>query len=98
PVQVGLGEAEAAYHGHCALAPRVAAGVLEARLSARVGVEGRLLVIAIGHALLEPRELLLERDQIGTAAQHVVAQAQVALTRRPLVVQPEPARLRAERQ
>ena len=52
-----------------------------------VGVERRLVGGAAGHRLLELGEVRLERDQLGAALEHVVAQRQVALARRALVVQ-----------
>ena len=39
------------------------------------------------HRLLEPAQLLLDRDEIGRAREGVVAQRQAALARRALVVQ-----------
>ena len=42
---------------------------------------------ALGHRLLEPAQLLLERDEVARAREHVLAQRQAALERRPLVVQ-----------
>ena len=70
-----------------ALAPGVAAGVLEPRLRLGVAAERRGLVVAAGHRLLEPRELLLGRDQVAGAGERVLAQRQSPLERRPLVVQ-----------
>ena len=54
---------------------RVAARVLEPRLRLGVAVERRLVVVALGHRLLEPPELVLERDEVARAGEHVLAQA-----------------------
>ena len=86
-VEVGDLEAEAADHAERALAPVVAAGVLEPGLGAPVLVVGLLVAGAVGHLLLELGQPLLDRDQVGAAGQHVVAQGQVAVARRALVVQ-----------
>ena len=72
-------EAEPAHDGGCALAPVVAAGVLEPRLRLAVAANRRLVVVARGHRLLEPPQLLLERDQVAGAREHVVAQRQTPL-------------------
>ncbi len=80
-------EAQAAQGHERAVAPAVAAVKLEALLGLRVRAEGRLVVRAVGHRLLKPRQLALERGHLLRARQHVVAQAQVSLARRALVVQ-----------
>ena len=91
-VEVGLVvEAQAAHHRGRAVAPRPAAGVLEARLGARVGGERRL--VAVGHRLREAREVLLDGDEVRAAAEDVVAQREVAVARRALVVQRDLAAL-----
>src|SRR5690606_24156511 len=87
PVEVGLAEAEAVDGRERAGAPAVAAGVLEAGLRAGVAVEDRRVVGALGHLRLEAGELLLERDEVLAAAEDVVAEGDVALTRRALVVE-----------
>ena len=69
------------------IAPAVAAGMLEPRLRLGIAVERRLVVRAAGHRLLEPRELLLRRDEVARAGEDVLAQRQFLLERRPLVVQ-----------
>ena len=89
-VEVLLREAEPAHDRGRAVAPRVAAGVLEPRLRLGVAVQRRLRVVALRHRLLEPPELVLERDEVARAGEHVLAQAQLLLERRPLVVQRDP--------
>src|SRR5215207_7512991 len=59
-------EAQAADHRRRAVAPGPAAGVLQARLRARVGIERRL--VALGHLLRQAREVGLERDELRAAA------------------------------
>jgi hypothetical protein len=44
-------------------------------------------VDAARHRLFEPAELLLRRDELGRAAEHVLAQRRLLLDRRPLVVE-----------
>ena len=89
-----VAEAEAVQRRVDALAPAVAAGVLEPRLGGRVGVERGGVGGALGHRGLELGEPLLDRQQLLGAGQHVVAQREVALARRPLVVQRDPGALR----
>ena len=55
-----VGEAEPAHDRGRAVAPAVAAGVLEARLRLGVAVERRLVVRAAGHRLLERAQLVLD--------------------------------------
>jgi hypothetical protein len=64
--------------------------VLQPPLGARIPLERPGVVRPGRHLVLEDAEPLLERDQVGAASQHVVAQGQVALARRPLVVQRRP--------
>ena len=75
PVEIVVGEPEAADHRHRPAAPVIAAGVLQPRLGGRVLVEGRLVGASRRHRLLEPRELVLERDEVGAAGEHVLAEA-----------------------
>ena len=84
-VEVVLGEAQAPHHAGGAVAPVPAAGVLESRLGARVGVHD--LLVAVRHLHRELRQVLLERDELRRAGQDVVAQGEIALARRALVVQ-----------
>ena len=67
-VQVGVAEAEPVQRRVDALAPVVAAGVLEPRLRAPVRVEGGVVGRAGGHRLLELGQPRLERQQLGAAA------------------------------
>ena len=67
-VEVRVAEPEPVQRRVDALAPVVAAGVLELRLGARVGVERRASSRAVGHRGLERGQLLLEREQLLAAA------------------------------
>ena len=89
-VHVRVAEAEPVQRAVDALAPGVAARVLEPRLGARVRVERGGVVRALGHRVLELGQARLEVEQVLGAGEHVVAQAEVAVARRPLVVQREP--------
>src|SRR6266550_284142 len=82
-----LREAKTAQHRGGMVAPAVSAGVLEASLRRRIAIERRLIVGAAGHRLLERGQLLLELHEVGGAREHVFAEREVALERRPLVVQ-----------
>ena len=93
PVEVGAREAEAADDGGGAVAPVVAAGVLEPRLRVGVAAERRAVVVARRHRPLEPAQLVLHRREIGRAGEHVLAQGPVALGRRALVVERDPRAL-----
>ena len=94
PVEVALRESEAAERGSRALAPGVAARVLEARLRIRVAAQRGGAVVARGHRLLERVQLLLRRDEVAGVAERVLAQAHPALERGPLVVQRDARALR----
>ncbi len=85
PVQVLVAEAEAVEGRVDALAPVVAAGVLQAGLRARVRVHHG--EVALGHLLLQLAQAGLEREEVAAAAEHVVAQGEVAVARRALVVE-----------
>ena len=87
PVEIRLGEAEPTGNGGGALAPGVAAGVLEPRLRVGVASERRLVVLAGRHPLLQVSKLALGRDEVGGAGQHVLAQRQTLVERRPLVME-----------
>src|SRR5262249_58872516 len=93
-VELVLAEAQASEHGGRAVAPRVAAGVLEPGLRLGVARERRLSMVAAGHCLLEPVQLLLGLDQVARARERVLAQRQAAVDRRPLVVERDPRALR----
>ena len=86
-VEIPFGEAEPAEDGGRVVAPAVAAGVLEPRLRLGIAVERCLVVGSARHRLLEPRELLLRRDEVASAGEDVLAQRNRLLERRPLVVQ-----------
>ncbi len=73
--------------GQGALAPAVAAGVLQTRLRLGVVAECGLVVGALRHRLLERGELLLDRNQLTGATQDVLAQGEIEIARRPLVVE-----------
>ena len=51
-------------------------------------------MVAVRHRLLEPPQLLLDRDEVGRAREHVLAQRQPPLARRALVVERDPRALR----
>ena len=85
-VEVGVLEAETAHRGHRLLAPVVAAGVLEPRLRAGVPVEGGVVALTLRHLGLELLELAFEGEQVAAALKDVLAEAEVQLPRRPLVV------------
>src|SRR5262249_17189980 len=70
----------------------LAAGGIEAR--ADVGVAGVDRLVALAHLLLEPAQLLLELERLARAAQHVLAQRDVLLAGRALVVERDPRALR----
>ena len=80
-------EPQAAQDGSRALAPVVAAGVLEPGLRLAVAADCRRVVVACGHQLLQTPELHLQVDQVGCAGEDVFAEGQLELERRPLVVQ-----------
>jgi hypothetical protein len=84
-VQVGVGEAEAVHGDPGLLAPAVAADGLEARVD--VGVPRHRPVVSRRHRLLEAAELGLELQGLLRPGEDVVAQRQVALSRRALVVE-----------
>jgi hypothetical protein len=92
-VEMFVTEAEAAQDSGCALAPVVATGVLEPRLCLAVAAHRRVRVVSVCHRALEPPELVLQRQQVGRTRQHVLAECQVALERRALVVQRDPGPL-----
>ncbi len=93
-VEVDVAEAEAARDRAEAIAPGVAAGVLEARLRLGVASERLRAVVAGGHRFLQPPQLVLDRDQIGRSGEDVLAERHPALERRPLVVERDACALR----
>ena len=92
-VEILLGEAQPARHRGRAVAPQVAAVRLELGLRARVAVERRLVGRAVGHPPLERRQLAPRSRAPRAAREQVVAQRDVALARRALVVQRDPRAL-----
>ena len=81
-------EAEPVQRRERPLAPGVAAGVLERGLRVGVGGQRRLLVVAVGHALLELAPARASSAiSSGRPGEHVVAQRHLAFARRALVVQ-----------
>src|SRR5262249_40999773 len=67
-----VAEAETVQGGKRALAPAVAAGVLEPRLRLGVATQRPLVVRTSGHRLLELHELLLDRDQLPRSGEDVL--------------------------
>ncbi len=96
-VEVGVTEPEAAQDRRGPVAPGPASGVLEPRLRLAVAAERRRGVVAGRHRLLEPRELLLDRDEVAGAREGVLAQRETLAARWSLVVQSD-ARVLRERQ
>ncbi len=68
-----VAEAEPAQDGGGMVAPGVAAGVLEPRLSLRVPTHRRGAVLAARHRLLEAAELVLDGDEIRGSGEDVFA-------------------------
>ena len=89
PVEVGVvAEAEAVEGLQRPVAPAVPAGVLEPGLRLGVAAERGVVVGALRHRLLERGQLLLDRDQLARAGQHVVAERYRSRSRGgPLVVE-----------
>ena len=96
-VEVGVPEPEAAQHRCGAVAPRPAARVLEPRLGLAVAAQRRRCVVAARHRLLEPCELLFDRDEVARSRERVLAERQALAARRSLVVERD-ARVLRERQ
>ncbi len=94
PVEVRLRETESSQRLGSALAPGVAARMLEPRLGVRVAPQRPGPVVSGGHRLFERAELLLGLDEVARAAEGVLAQAQPVLQRRPLVVEGDARPLR----
>ena len=87
PVELVVGEAEAAHRRCGAIAPGPSARVLEPGLRLRVAPQRRIAVVSVGHRLLEPAQLFLDLEQVTSARERVLAQADVELERRSLVVE-----------
>ena len=86
-IQVLVAKAQAVHGRQRLVAPAVAAAQLEPLLRPRVGRQRLVAAVALGHRLLQPGQLGLQRHRLHRAREHVVAQRQVALARRALVVQ-----------
>ena len=87
PVGVGLLEAESGEDGEDAVAPAIAAAVVEELLGGRVCAH-RLLAGTTGrHLLLKPGQLGLGLEHLGAAGEDVLAQRGPGFARRALVVQ-----------
>jgi hypothetical protein len=93
PVEVVVGEAEAADDARRAVAPVVAARVLEPCLRRGVTSERAPVVVAAGHRRLQLPQLRLDRCEVGRPGQDVIAQRPSARGRRTLVVQRDPRAL-----
>ena len=94
PIEIVLRETEPAHRGGRAVAPGPTTRVLEPGLSLRVAPERRVLVGAFCHRLLERSQLVLHREQVTRPAQRILAERDVELERRTLVVQRDPCALR----
>ncbi len=94
PVEVVVREPEAPDDRRCSIAPGPAAGVLEPCLRLAVAPERRLPVVAAGHRLLEPPELVLDRDEIAGARERVLPEREPLAPRGALVVERDPRVLR----
>ena len=91
--EIRIGEPEAAEDARRAVAPAVAACVLEPRLGLAIATQGLRRVIASGHRLLEAAQLLLGGDEVRGARERVLAQRLPVQPRRPLVVERDPRAL-----
>ena len=93
-VEVVVGEAEPSHGCSCAIAPGPAPGVLESSLRLRVAAQRRLVVGAFRHGGLQAAQLALDVQQVTGAGERVLAERDVELERRPLVVERDPCPLR----
>ena len=87
PVEVGGREAEPAQDGRVALAPGVAAGVLQPGLRRAVALKDRRVVAAVRHRVLEHPQLVLDGKDVGGPGERVLAERRVAGGRGALVVE-----------
>ncbi len=94
PIEIGIAEPEPPHGAGRPLAPRPATRVLESRLRVGIASKRALVVRSALHVLLEPPELVLEREQVARAGQDVLAQREAELARRTLVVQGHASSLR----
>ena len=90
PVEVGVAEPEAPQDRRRSVAPGPATCVLEPRLCLAVPAQRRGSVVAARHRLLEPRELLLDGDEVARARERVLPERQALAARRALVVERDP--------
>jgi hypothetical protein len=90
PCRLGA-EAEAGQHGENPLAPAIASAGLETELRGGVGPH-RLLdgLGRTGHLLLQARQLRLGVQHVGAAGEDILAERNVGVERRALVVQRHP--------
>ena len=86
-IEIGVPKPEPAQCRRGLLAPRPAARVLQPSLRLRVARHRLRPVIAVRHRLLQPAQLLLDRHEVGSTRQRVLAQREVLLARWPLVVE-----------
>ena len=86
-VELLVREAQAVQRGERLRAPVPAARVLEAGLGDGIAPKQVRIARVLRHRALDRSQPLLERDQVGAAGEHVVAQRQTRLPRRPLVVE-----------
>src|SRR5439155_10274707 len=70
-VELFIREAEPAHDGGRALAPVIAARMLEPRLRLAVPANGGVVVISGRHRPLKPSQLFFERDQVARTREHV---------------------------
>ena len=93
-VEVVVGEPEPAHGSGRAVAPCPSSRVLEPGLRLGVAAKRRLVVRALGHRGLQAPELALDLEQVAGAGERVLAERDVELERRPLVVERDARPLR----
>ena len=86
-IEVVLDEPEAAHRGRRAIAPPPASRMLEARLRLGVAAERRVVVGTLGHRGLQAPKLVFDVEQVARAGERVVAERDVELERRALIVE-----------
>ena len=86
PIEVVFGEAEAAHGSSGTIAPGPTARVLETRLRLGVSPKCRVVVRAFGHRRLQAAQVVLDLEQIACTGERVLAERDVELERRALVV------------
>ena len=85
-----LAETETAEHGEDVVAPAVAAAGFEPLLRRGVGAHRLLVGLALRHRLLQARQLRLGLLHVGAAGEDVLAEGDLGIARRSLVVQRDP--------